>query len=123
VSRSIGGKEEYMPGRKLFTNKSGYFMKVELIIRRSENPADQAGSTSFDLPAQKSLWQTYGDNQNIYLNGIRLIAVANGALIDEGFIVIQRSSDLDNKLNMRNGVDFDYTGSAFNLSTRQVQQI
>lgn len=112
-----------MAGRKLFTNKSGYFLKVELIIRKSENPADQAGSTSFDLPKQTSLWQTYGDNRNIYLNGIRLIAVANGAMIDEGFIVIQRSSDLDNMLNMRNGVDFDYTGSAFNISTRQVNQI
>jgi hypothetical protein len=92
-----------MAGRKLFTNKSPYVLFVTLVIRRSDDPRDKAGTKDFQLSGGQSQWQEYGDNINIYLNGIDLTAVANGARIGNQYIVIVRSSPLDNQLNMLKG--------------------
>jgi hypothetical protein len=109
-----------MAGRKLFTNKSPYVLFVTLVIRRSEDPRDRAGTKDFQLSGGQSLWQEYGDKINIYLNGIDLTAVANGARIGNQYIVIVRGSPLDNQLNMLNAVDFGFDKSTFYVSTRQV---
>ncbi len=109
-----------MAGRKLFTNRSPYGMAVTLVVRASADPRDQAGTKEFFLGSQQSQWQEYGSNVNIYLNGIKLAAVFNGQMLGQQYIVIARGSDLDNQLNMRNGVDFAFASNTFMLSTRQV---
>jgi hypothetical protein len=57
---------------------------------------------------------TYGNNVDICLNGIKLVAVFNGQMQGQQYIVITRGSRLDNDLNMRNGVDFGFANNAFN---------
>jgi hypothetical protein len=109
-----------MAGRKLFTNRSPYGMAVTLVIRKSEDPRNQAGTKEFWLNSQQSQWQEYGDNVDIYLNGIKLAASFNGQMLGQQYIVISRGSPLDNELNMRNGVDFAFANNTFNVSTRQV---
>lgn len=110
-----------MPGKKLFTNTSPYKLRVTLEIRKSSDPRDRAGTKEFELQPQQSQWQEYGDNVNIYLNGIRLTAVFNGEKIGQQFIVITRGSRLDNELNMKNGVRFAYDRNVFNISTYQTR--
>ena len=110
-----------MAGRKLFTNRSQYGMNVSLVVRRSDDPRNTAGTKDFFLKSNESQWQEYGNNIDIYLNGIKLAAVFNGAMIGQQYIVILRGSPLDNELNMFNGVDFGYSGNSFTLSTRQVR--
>jgi hypothetical protein len=109
-----------MAGRKLFTNKSPCLLLVTLVIRKSADPRDRAGTKDFQLSGGQSQWQEYGDNVDIYLNGIDLTAVANGTMIGNQHFVIVRGSPLDNELNMFNAVDFTFDGLFFYLSARQV---
>lgn len=109
-----------MAGRKLFTNNSPYLMFVTLVIRKSADPRDKAGTKDFQLPSRQSQWQEYGNNIDIYLNGIDLTAVANGARLGNQYIVITRGSPLDNQLNMFNAVDFGFANNTFYVTTRQV---
>lgn len=109
-----------MAGRKLFTNQSPYGMSVTLVIRKSSDPRHQAGTKDFYLNARQSQWQEYGDNIDIYLNGINLAAAFNGQMLGQQYVVITRGSSLDNQLNMRNGVDFGFENQTFYISTRQV---
>src|SRR4051812_14539949 len=109
-----------MAGRKFFTNRSPYNLAVTLVIRKSDDPRNTAGTKEFTLGPGQGQWQEYGNNIDIYLNGIKLISMFNGQMIGQQYIVIMRGSPLDNELNMFNGVDFTFAGGSFQLSTRQV---
>jgi hypothetical protein len=109
-----------MAGRKLFTNRSTYGMQVTLVVRASSNPRDTAGKKDFFINPKGSQWQEYGNNVDIYLNGINLAAVFNGEMQGQQYVVIQRGSPLDNKLNQNNGVDFNFANDTFYITTRQV---
>ena len=109
-----------MAGRKLFTNQTPYELHVTLVVRRSEDPRYTAGTTEFSLTPAESRWEEYGDAVDIYLNGMKLVAMADGARITEQHVVISRGSRLDDELNTRNGVDFGYVNQEFYISTRQV---
>lgn len=109
-----------MAGRKLFTNIGPHTLAVTLVVRASEDPRNQAGTKEFSLGPHHSQWQEYGNNVDIYLNGIKLVALFNGQMQGQQYIVIDRGSTLDDQLNTRNGVDFFFTNGTFNLSTRQV---
>lgn len=109
-----------MAGRKLFTNTSQVGLDVSLKIRASWDPRNQAGSKDFFLDAGESRWEDYGDDINIYLNGIRLAAIAQGSMIAQQWVVVERGAPLDDQLNTRNAVDFAYANNAFSVTTRQV---
>jgi len=108
-----------MAGRKLFTNQSAYKVGVTLVIRKSEDPRDTAGTKDFFLNPGQSDWQDYGSYRDPYLNGIKLASVFNGQMVGQQYIVIVRGSDLDKQLNTKNGVDFGFDKTFF-LSTREV---
>lgn len=109
-----------MAGRKLFTNQSPYGMSVTLIVRSQGDPRNTAGTVDFYLQPAQSQWHEYGNNDDIFLNGIKLVAVFNGEMLAQQYIVVTRSSPLDDALNMRNGVDFGFANNTFFISTRQV---
>lgn len=109
-----------MAGRKLFTNRTPYNLEVSLRVRASEDPRNNAGTVDFDMASLQSKWQEYGNNVDIYLNGINLVAVFDGQIQAQQYLVVTRGSQLDNQLNMNNGVDFGFANSAFYISTRQV---
>jgi len=109
-----------MAGKKLFTNISPYRSDVTLVIRRSEDPRNTAGTTDFSLEPRQSAWHEYGDKVNIYLNGIKLVSMFKGEVIGQQHIVIVRGSELDNHLNTKNAVDFTFTNGSIVVSTRQV---
>jgi hypothetical protein len=110
-----------MAGRKLFTNNSPCVMNITLLVRASVDPRNQAGSKEFKLGPKESQWQEYGNNVDIYLNGIKLVALLNGSMLGQQIIVITRGSPVDNQLNTCNGVDFSFANNSFGLSTRQVR--
>ncbi|QZT37171.1 hypothetical protein K5X82_18395 [Halosquirtibacter xylanolyticus] len=111
-----------MAGRKYFTNATPYTLWVTLIIRECADPRHTAGTKDFSLNSGQSLWVEYGNNINIFLNGIQITAVLDGSIVSQQYIVIQRSSKLDNMLNMRNGVTFTYNAgtNSFGINTKQV---
>jgi len=108
-----------MAGKKLFSNMSGFPLMVTLLIRRSENPDDSAGTKGFTLAPFDAQWQEYGNDTDIYLNGFRLVSTNDGSLQGQQDIVVVRGSSLDNQLNMYNAVDFIPVNGAFSISTRQ----
>ena len=111
-----------MAGRKLFTDATPYTLQVTLVVRSGADPGNTAGTKNFTLNANQSQWQTYGNNVDIYLNGIKLTAVLNGGVVASQYIVFQRGSALDNMFNTRNGVTFTYDArsNSFGINTKQV---
>ncbi len=111
-----------MPGLKQFTNQSPYPMSVTLVVRAGDDPKDHGTDTTFSLKGHETQWQSYGDNTNIYLNGIKLRAAVPGEIDAQQAIVITRGSTLDDALNTKNAVDFNFDQEqwSFTLSTRQV---
>jgi hypothetical protein len=100
---------------KTFTNYSHKDLRVTLFIRQSENPANNAGQTRFDLSSGQREYVGYGDSVNIYLNGITLASVSDGAITGEQEFVITRGSSLDNQLNMNNHVNIYFPGGGFQI--------
>ena len=94
-------------------------MAITLVIRKSADPRNTAGTKDFFLNSGQSQWHDYGNNSDFFLNGIKLASVLNGDMVGQQYIVIVRGSPLDNQLNTKNGVDFGYD-KTFTLSTRQV---
>ncbi len=111
-----------MPGLKQFTNHSPYPLSVTLVVRAGDDPRDHGTNTTFSLDSKETQWQSYGDDTNIYLNGIRLSATVPGEIDAQQAIVITRGSPLDDALNTKNAVDFNFDQQqwSFTLSTRQV---
>lgn len=110
-----------MASRKLLTNATPHSLQITLIVRRSDDPRETAGRVDCQLPPKESRWVEYGNNVDIYLNGIDLVAQGgDGAIVEQRNVVIQRGSPFDNMLNMHNAVDFSLENGALQIRTRQV---
>ncbi len=81
-------------GAKVFRNTTNQALGVTLIVRRGDNPGNDAGMVVIQLAPGQSLTQSYGtDTNSVYLDGL---AVG----------VVTRSSAYDNLLNMNNTITF-----------------
>lgn len=108
-----------MAGLKLFTNTTEYHLSITLLVRASEDPRNQADPVSFELAPGQANWHEYGNDIDIYLNGINLISFMCGQMISQQQIVISRGSTLDDDLNTRNAVEFQFANGSFTIRTHQ----
>jgi hypothetical protein len=108
---------DIMAGRKLFMNGTDKQIKVTLFIRAGDNPANSAGNQTFDLSPHQQSWVSYGNNNNIYLNGFSVVSLFNGELEAEQQFVIHRGGPLDNQLNMNNVVQLLFDSGVFHIKT------
>ena len=53
---------------------------------------------------------TYGNDADIYLNGIETLLISHGSAIGKREVVIKRGSPLDDQLNRHDTVEFLYDG-------------
>ena len=106
-----------MAAQKLFKNGSDKQIKVTLFVRAGDNPANSAGNQSFDLGPHQQSWVTYGNNQNIYLNGLSVVSLFDGELEAEQQFVIKRGGPLDNVLNKNNVVQVLFDNGVFHLKS------
>ncbi len=113
-----------MAGRKKLINNTGKDLKVILVIRKGDHPDDTAGTLNVDLSAgtenesgeaQNSRWVEYGDDVNIYLNGIEVELFINGISINQRRIVLERGIGLDNDLNTNDTIEFLFDDYASNI--------
>lgn len=107
-----------MAGVKLFINSTPVNLNVTLVIRMGDNPANTAGRQSFSLSPGQESWITYGNDSDVYLNGVSVVSIANGAVTGEQEFVVQRGGDLDNVLNMFNVIQFN-GGPEIHITSRQ----
>jgi hypothetical protein len=108
-----------MAGMKKLINRTGKDLKVTLIVRQGDHPSNTAGTVEVDLPAgpdsesgkDDSVQDVrYGNDVDIYLNGIDIALIADGASVGERQIVVERSSGLDNALNTNDTIEFLFDG-------------
>jgi hypothetical protein len=109
-----------MPGRKLFTNNSDFTMAVTLLVRKGENPRDEAGRQELALSPGESRWEDYGDSHNVYLNGLLVAAIAGGRKFCQEFLVTWRGSWIDEQLNTCNAVLLSVQDGEIILLTEEV---
>ncbi len=108
-----------MAGMKKLINRTGKDLKVTLVVREGDQPNKTAGSVDVDLAAgeEGSVQNvSYGNDVDIYLNGIETSMIEDGAAIGERRIVIERGSELDNDLNRNDTIEFLYDGKAILIS-------
>ena len=101
---------------KTFNNFTHKDVSVTLFVRESDDPSNNAGQERFDLGSGESKDVTYGDDVNIYLNGITVATVSGGSMQTEREIVVKRGSDLDNQLNTNDTVNIYFPGGGFKIN-------
>ena len=114
-----------MAGMKKLINRTGCDLKVTLIVREADQPDKTAGSVDVELAAgpDKTTGKdnsvqhvSYGNDVNIYLNGIETTMVKDGSAVGDRRIVIERGSAFDDALNTNDTIEFLYDGKAILIS-------
>jgi hypothetical protein len=114
-----------MAGMKKLINRTGKELKVRLFVRQGDHPTNSAGTVEVDLAAapgkesgeDKSEQNVaYGNDVDIYLNGIETTMVADGSAVNERQIVLERGSGLDKALNTNDTIEFLFDGKAILIS-------
>ncbi|MBV8633110.1 MAG: hypothetical protein JO002_01345 [Burkholderiaceae bacterium] len=89
-----------MSGRKTIINNTPRDVSVTLAIRAGDNPANSAGRQTVTIKAHSQTQVTYGNDSNIYLNGLSVVAVGSDGVFGEQEFVVTRGAAIDNLLNM-----------------------
>jgi hypothetical protein len=98
-------------GGKIVVNKSSSTLQVTLERRQGEDPLTPSnyGVTVSLAPNQTQNIQ-YGNEQNPYLNAMRIQLEKPGALYDKNMRIVQRGGKgtLDNEMNTNGVFELDY---------------
>jgi hypothetical protein len=114
-----------MAGVKKLINRTGNDLKVTLTVREGDTPSQTAGTVEVELAAGRDKATgldtsrqvvAYGDDTNIYLNGIETQMIVKGSAVGERRIVVTRGSGLDNALNTNDTIEFLYDGKSILIS-------
>ena len=110
-----------MAGRKLFINNTAHRLDVTLFVRSGPDPANSAENQKFELGPHERDWVTYGDDTNIYLNGLGLVAFTGGDVVaTQEFVVTTRGNSLDDKLNTNNVIEILYDDGSLLIHAMQM---
>jgi hypothetical protein len=105
-----------MSAAKTFTNHAPSTISVSLFVRQGDNPANQAGTTSFDLKSGETKKVAYGNSSDIYVNGYSLVAGFSGDVFNQDATVTSRGSSLDNQWNTNSIFEINFTQNAFSIN-------
>src|SRR5262249_35415467 len=116
--------ETAVAGMKKLINRTGHELRVSLVVRRGDHPTETAGTVDVILvagPDEASGGEsvqdvTYGNDVNIYLNGIETTLIVDGSAIGQRRMVVERGSELDTELNTNDTIEFLYDGKAVLIS-------
>ncbi|WP_144510335.1 hypothetical protein [Bacillus sp. FJAT-22090] len=84
---------------KTFINNTEATLQITIFVREGELPFNQDGTVSFSLNPGQTLVVPYGDDINIFLNGIIIFTISEGDLFSSVQFVTVQSSELDDLLN------------------------
>jgi hypothetical protein len=105
-----------MAAAKTFVNKSSLPISISLFVRQGDNPANQAGTTSFDLKPSETRKVQYGNSTDIYVNGYSLTAGFSGDVFSQDATVTARGSSLDNQWNTNSVVEINFANNGFSIN-------
>jgi hypothetical protein len=114
---------------KTLINRTGNELRVTLIVRKGDHPDETAGTVDVVLGAAPKITEaaktadnkneqdvTYGNDVDIYLNGLSILMVKDGSGIERRDVVLTRGSALDNELNMHDTIEFLFDGKSILVS-------
>lgn len=114
---------------KTLINRTGNELRVTLIVRKGDDPEHTAGTVDVVLGAGPSAGEdsasaddknvqdvTYGNDVDIYLNGITATMVEKGSGIGRRDVVLERGSVLDRELNTHDTIEFLFDGKTILVS-------
>lgn len=114
---------------KTLINRTGHHLKVTLNVRKGDHPDDNAGTVDVSLgvlPPSSEVTTlagdasvqdvTYGNDVDIYLNGLTATMIADGSGVGRRDVVVERGSPLDNELNTNDTIEFSFDGEAILVS-------
>ena len=101
---------------KKLINKTGHDLEATLIIRKCDHPTDTAGTVEVKLPPctyearddGSTIVVPYGNDEDIFLNGIEARLNLGGKSVANRRVVLERGTPLDNLLNTNNTIEFFY---------------
>lgn len=110
---------------KIFINSTIATLQITLFVRQGIDPFNQDGTVSFVLNPGQTLNVTYGDDVNIFLNGLSLFTTSEGDLYSKVQFITESSSELDNLLNTNDTIvitkqETDYVLSGMNTALEAV---
>ena len=102
---------------KIIENNTPYSVEVILVVRKGES----VEATSCERPENFSPNQKreilYGDEKNIYLNGVIVSIIAEGKVSNAQEIIMDRGDTFDNKYNKNDTIIIDFN-KEIKISTR-----
>jgi hypothetical protein len=114
-----------MSGHKKLINRTGKEVNLVLFVRKGDLSSQTAGSVNVTLAPgpDKETGEymteqvvTYGDDVDIYLNGLEVTLTSNGQEVTRSNFVAERGSKLDRILNMNDTIDFRFDGESILFS-------
>ena len=114
-----------MAGMKKLINRTGKELKVTLVVRQGDDPDKTAGNVEVtlmpgpdgDTGKDASVRDvSYGNDVDIYLNGIETTLISKGSAVGERRIAIVRGSGLDRALNTNDTIEFLFDGKTVLIS-------
>ncbi|WP_260858029.1 hypothetical protein [Bacillus sp. FJAT-22090] len=84
---------------KTFINNTEATLQITIFVREGELPFNQDGTVSFSLDPGQTLIVPYGNEMNIFLNGIIIFTIFEGDLFSSVQFITMQSSELDDLLN------------------------
>ena len=105
---------------KTFINNTLATFQITLFVREGVFPYNQAGTVTFSLDPGETETVTYGDDTNIFLNGLTMFTIYDGDLFSSVKFVTATMSELDDLLNTNDTVtitkvETDYVFSGSNV--------
>jgi hypothetical protein len=104
---------------KRLINSTGHRLHVTLIVRRGDHPSQVAGRVEVELGTGEEEYRErdidYGNDVDIYLNGIEIRLAGENAPETSRSVVVQRGAALDDALNSNDTLEFLLDGEAVRI--------
>ncbi|QZT37170.1 hypothetical protein K5X82_18390 [Halosquirtibacter xylanolyticus] len=114
-----------MAEKKKIINNTEQELEVTLVVREGEKPEKTAGTVNATIPSDlkghgaNQKWVEYGNDTNIYLNGIDVKLSIGEVDLTTKKKVLGCGKPLDNELNANDTIEisFDHTTNSIVVST------
>lgn len=104
--------------KKKFTNQSKYDLAIQLRVRKGSIPGTTKETKDFTLCSNGEIMIAYGDAENPFVESLSINGICAGSVTTETFIVLDKSSQMDDLFNMHDTIDISYIDGAFTLNFR-----
>ena len=104
--------------QKKFINQSKFDIAVQLRVRQGTMPGKTKEIKNFTLCSKGETMIEYGDAENPFVDALSINGICAGAVTTETFIVLDKSSKMDDLFNCNDTVDISYSDGLFTLSFR-----